>query len=152
MIAPDIASIFSSIDTADEVGAIVAAGALLVAVGFGIWTSGTIGRFFSAGDPMKDKSSPEYHEWYEEQMRREREEAGDDLSGSAYVRSAARAGSGDVDRPEEAHVDDTPGFADALVAEGVGPATATASSGESASTDFSGGGGDFGGGGASDEW
>lgn len=67
MIAPDYVSITSGLDAAQVIALVLVGGVIVVGVGFGVWTSQSLGRFIS-GDPMDDKSSPEYRAWWAAQV------------------------------------------------------------------------------------
>jgi hypothetical protein len=156
MIAPDFSAIGAGLDAAPIIALILVGGTIVVGVGFGIWTSGSVGRFFSAsGDPMKDKSSPEYRAWYEEQMRAEREQIAQrrrEHPEEYRPRPAASASSSGRSASDDESPRDSWGVADAIALGAVAAAAADDSTPSSASSDFSGGGGDFGGGGSSSDW
>ena len=159
MIAPDFTPINSGLDASGIIALIIVGGTIVVGIGLGIWTSGSVGRFFSGApaDPMKDKSSPEYHAWYEDKMRREQEER--DLYRREHPEQFRASPSRPAqqrheERREEQRSYDGPSVADLFIADALASSasTSTSSSSDSASSDFSGGGGDFGGGGASGDW
>ena len=158
MIAPDFSSIGAGLDAGPIIALILVGGTIVIGVGFGIWTSGSVGRFFSGvpADPLKDKSSPEYRAWYEEKLRREREEHElyrREHSEQSRAMSHRPARQRREDRREEERSYDGPSVADLFIADALASSSApTSSSSDSAPSDFSGGGGDFGGGGASGDW
>jgi len=158
MIAPDFASITSGLDAGPVIALILVGVTMVVGVGFGIWTSGSVARFFTGApsDPMKDKSSPEYRAAWEERMRRETEELKQynrEHPESQRSRPASATSTRAPVREESGYRDDGPSVADLFIADAlVSSSTSTPSSSDSTSSDFSGGGGDFGGGGSSGEW
>lgn len=156
MIAPDYTSITAGLDAAQIVALIVVGGTIAIGVGFGIWTSGSVARFFSGGsDPMNDKSSPEYHAWYEEKMRRDIEEMEQYRRDHPEEYRSDHAPHGEtrrqVRREQGASSSDT-GIADLLIADALASSLSSSDSSDSGPSDFAGGGGDFGGGGASSDW
>lgn len=158
MIAPDFTTISAGIDAGPVIALILIGGTIVVGVGFGIWTSGSVARFFSGApaDPMKDKSSPEYRAAWEERMRRETEELKQYNRGHPEPQRARPASATSTRAPmreESGYRDDGPSVADLFIADALASSsTSTPSSSDSTSSDFSGGGGDFGGGGSSGDW
>ncbi|MBT2119545.1 hypothetical protein KK141_19480 [Dyella sp. LX-66] len=158
MIAPDFTSISAGLDAGPVIALILIGGTIVVGIGFGIWTSGSVARFFSGApsDPMKDKSSPEYRAAWEERMRRETEELKQynrEHPEPQRSRQAASTSTRAPAREEGGYRDDGPGIADFIASGALSSlSTSTSSSSDSTSSDFSGGGGDFGGGGSSGEW
>jgi len=141
MIAPDFASITSGLDAGPVIALILVGGTMVIGVGFGIWTSGSIAKFLDAGGSTRKPDESSKAAGGQESSPPQEETP---HYFGVYTPTASRA-STYSDSSSESW-----GVADAIAS--APSSTSTSGSSDSTSSDFSGGGGDFGGGGSSGEW